>query len=123
MRPPARGDAYVPTWSGALKKLEKPAPEEAPSNMAVVGRYILNATIFNMLEDTQAGSGNEIQLTDAIAKQLETQSIYAYEFSGRRYDCGSKLGYLQATVEYGVKHPEVGERFAKFLSDSRRLEG
>ena len=101
--------------------VEKPAPENAPSNIAVVGRYILNASIFTMLENTQAGSGNEIQLTDAIAKQLETQSIYAYEFSGRRYDCGSKLGYLQATVEYGVKHPEVGERFAKFLQRSRRL--
>ncbi len=103
--------------------VEKPAPEDAPSNMAVVGRYILNASIFNMLEQTRAGSGNEIQLTDAIANQLETQSIYAYEFFGRRYDCGSKLGYLQATVEYGVKHPEVGERFAKFLNESRRLEG
>lgn len=101
--------------------VEKPAPEDAPSNIAVVGRYILNASIFSMLENTQAGSGNEIQLTDAIAKQLDSQSIYAYEFSGRRYDCGSKLGYLQATVEYGVKHPEVGERFAKFLQDSRRL--
>lgn len=102
--------------------VEKPAPEDAPSNIAVVGRYILNATIFSMLENTQAGSGNEIQLTDAIAEQLKSQSIYAYEFSGRRYDCGSKLGYLQATVEYGVKHPEVGERFAKFLNESRRLK-
>lgn len=102
--------------------VEKPTPEEAPTNIAVVGRYILNASIFNMLEETQAGSGNEIQLTDAIAKQLKTQSIYAYEFAGRRYDCGSKLGYLQATVEYGVKHPEVGERFANFLKETRRLK-
>ena len=103
--------------------VEKPTPEEAPSNIAVVGRYILNASIFDMLETTQAGSGDEIQLTDAIAKQLATQSIYAFEFAGRRYDCGSKLGYLQATVEYGVKHPEVGERFAKFLNETRRLKG
>ena len=102
--------------------VEKPKPEDAPTNIAVVGRYILNASIFNMLETTQAGSGNEIQLTDAIAKQLKTQSIYAYEFEGRRYDCGSKLGYLQATLEYGVKHPEVGERFAAYLKQTRRLK-
>ncbi len=101
--------------------VEKPLPEEAPSNIAVVGRYILNASIFDFIEDTQAGSGNEIQLTDAIARQLQSQSIYAYEFTGRRYDCGSKLGYLQATLEYGVKHPEVGERFAKYLQKTRRL--
>lgn len=103
--------------------VEKPKPEEAPTNIAVVGRYILNASIFKILESTQAGSGNEIQLTDAIAKQLESQSIYAYEFSGRRYDCGSKLGFLQATMEYGIKHPQVGERFATYLKQTRRLGG
>jgi len=101
--------------------IEKPAPDKAPSNIAVVGRYILDASIFNILEKTQAGSGNEIQLTDAIAKQLETKSIFAYEFTGRRYDCGSKLGYLQATVEYGIKHPEIGAQFAEYLKQSRRI--
>ena len=101
--------------------VEKPKPEEAPSNIAVVGRYILNASIFDILESTEAGSGNEIQLTDAIAKQLKSQSIYAYEFVGRRYDCGSKLGFLQATMEYGIKHPQVGERFASYLKQTRRL--
>lgn len=102
--------------------VEKPAPEKAPSNIAVVGRYILDASIFKIIEDTQTGAGGEIQLTDAIATQLESKSIYAYEFSGRRYDCGSKLGYLQATVEYGVKHPEIGTEFSEYLKKSRRLD-
>ena len=68
-----------------------------------------------MLEETQPGSGGEIQLTDAIAKQLQQESVYAYEFEVRRYDCGSKLGYLQATLEYGLKHPEVGAAFKAYL--------
>jgi len=95
--------------------VEKPRPEDAPSNVAVVGRYILDGSIFEMLEETQPGSGGEIQLTDAIAKQLQQESVYAYEFEGRRYDCGSKLGYLQATLEYGLKHPEVGAAFKAYL--------
>ena len=95
--------------------VEKPKPEDAPSNVAVVGRYILESSIFEMLEETQPGSGGEIQLTDAIAKQLQQESVYAYEFEGRRYDCGSKLGYLQATLEYGLKHPEVGAAFKAYL--------
>ena len=101
--------------------VEKPAPDKAPSNIAVVGRYILDASIFKIIEDTQTGASGEIQLTDAIATQLKSKSIYAYEFSGRRYDCGSKLGYLQAMVEYGVKHPEIGEEFSDYLKQSRRL--
>lgn len=96
--------------------VEKPKPEEAPSNVAVVGRYILEPSIFGFLEDTPAGAGNEIQLTDAIARQLAKQSVYAYEFEGRRFDCGSKLGYLQATVEYGLKHSEVGAEFSAYLN-------
>ncbi|MDG1249895.1 MAG: UTP--glucose-1-phosphate uridylyltransferase GalU [Gammaproteobacteria bacterium] len=95
--------------------VEKPKPEDAPSNVAVVGRYILESSIFEMLEETQPGSGGEIQLTDAIVKQLQQESVYAYEFEGRRYDCGSKLGYLQATLEYGLKHPEVGAAFKAYL--------
>ena len=97
--------------------VEKPRPEDAPSNVAVVGRYILDGSIFEMLEETQPGSGGEIQLTDAIAKQLQQESVYAYEFEGRRYDCGSKLGYLQATLEYGLKHPEVGAAFKNYLTE------
>ena len=97
--------------------VEKPKPEDAPSNVAVVGRYILEGSIFQMLEETQPGSGGEIQLTDAIAKQLQQESVYAYEFEGRRYDCGSKLGYLQATLYYGLKHPEVGAAFKTYLTE------
>ena len=97
--------------------VEKPRPEDAPANVAVVGRYILDGSIFEMLEETQPGSGGEIQLTDAIAKQLQQESVYAYEFEGRRYDCGSKLGYLQATLEYGLKHPEVGAAFKNYLTE------
>lgn len=102
--------------------VEKPKPEEAPSNIAVVGRYILDGSIFKMLKETQPGSGGEIQLTDAIAKQLQQESVYAYEFEGRRYDCGSKLGYLQATLDYGLKHPEVGAAFKAYLAERDRLK-
>lgn len=95
--------------------VEKPTPQEAPSNIAVVGRYILDASIFEILEQTSCGAGGELQLTDAIANQIESRSVYAYEFEGRRYDCGSKLGYLQASVEYGLKHPEIGKDFSEYL--------
>ena len=88
--------------------VEKPAPEKAPSNLAVVGRYLLAPEIFNKLETTGRGAGGEIQLTDAIADLLAEQAVYAYSFSGDRYDCGSKLGYLKATVAFGLAHPETG---------------
>lgn len=97
--------------------VEKPKPQEAPSNIAVVGRYILDASIFKILEETSTGAGGELQLTDAIANQIRSRSVYAYEFEGRRYDCGSKLGYLQATVEFGLKHPEIGDEFAEYLKE------
>jgi UTP--glucose-1-phosphate uridylyltransferase len=96
--------------------VEKPQPEDAPSTLGVVGRYILTPEIFSHLEAIGAGAGGEIQLTDGIAALLRSQTVLAYEFHGTRYDCGSKLGYLQATVEYGLKHPEVGEDFAAFLA-------
>jgi UTP--glucose-1-phosphate uridylyltransferase len=99
--------------------VEKPKPADAPSNLAVVGRYILTPRIFDLLEETQAGAGGEIQLTDAIARLLLEEPVYGYEFEGQRFDCGSKLGYLQATVHYGLKHPELGSDFRAFL-DSRR---
>jgi UTP--glucose-1-phosphate uridylyltransferase len=95
--------------------VEKPKPEVAPSNLAVVGRYLLSAEIFNYLEHIPRGTGGEIQLTDAIAALLKDRRVLAYEFQGRRYDCGSKLGYLQATVDYALKHPEVATSFRDFL--------
>ena len=95
--------------------VEKPKPEEAPSNLAVVGRYILTPRIFDLLTKTLPGAGNEIQLTDGIAALLNEEQVLAYEFEGRRYDCGSKLGYLIATVEYGLKHAELGDDFRDYL--------
>ncbi len=95
--------------------VEKPRPAEAPSNLAVVGRYVLTPRIFELLEHTGAGAGGEIQLTDAIATLLGEQQVLAYPFRGKRYDCGSKLGYLQATVEYGLKHEELRDSFASYL--------
>jgi UTP--glucose-1-phosphate uridylyltransferase len=97
--------------------VEKPAPEKAPSNSAVVGRYLLAPEIFDKLENTGRGAGGEIQLTDGIADLLNDSAVYAYSFKGVRYDCGSKLGYLQATVAYGLEHPDTGERFRKHLED------
>jgi UTP--glucose-1-phosphate uridylyltransferase len=95
--------------------VEKPKPEAAPSTLAVVGRYILTPAVFDKLESTGRGAGGEIQLTDAIAALLADEEVYAYEFEGRRYDCGSKLGYLQATVEYALKHAQVGKEFEAYL--------
>ena len=100
--------------------IEKPKPVQAPSNLAVVGRYLLTPRIFELLEHTQSGSGGEIQLTDAIANLLEHEQVLAYRFKGKRYDCGSKLGYLQATVEYALKHPELRESFRTYLSEINR---
>lgn len=95
--------------------IEKPKPVQAPSNLAVVGRYVLTPRIFELLEHTQKGAGGEIQLTDAIANLLEHEKVLAYRFNGKRYDCGSKLGYLQATVEYALKHGELSEAFREYL--------
>ena len=96
--------------------VEKPKPEEAPSTLAVIGRYILMPRIFHHLEKVQPGSGGEIQLTDGIASLLSEQQVLAYRFIGARYDCGSKLGYLKATVEFGRRHPEVGAKFSEYLA-------
>jgi UTP--glucose-1-phosphate uridylyltransferase len=95
--------------------VEKPKPDAAPSTLAVVGRYVLTPRIFDKLAALQPGSGGEIQLTDGIAALLHEERVMAYRFAGRRFDCGSKLGYLQATVELGLKHPEVGAGFARYL--------
>jgi len=95
--------------------VEKPKPEDAPSTLAVVGRYILTPRVFHHLEKIQAGAGGEIQLTDGIAALMREEKMLAYRFKGIRYDCGSKLGYLQATVALGLKHPEVRDEFAAYL--------
>jgi len=95
--------------------VEKPAPSVAPSNLAVVGRYVLSPAIFAHLAKLSSGAGGEIQLTDGIAALMREEAVYAYRFSGKRYDCGSKLGYLQATVEYALGHPALGRDFQKYL--------
>jgi len=95
--------------------VEKPKPADAPSNLAVVGRYVLTPAIFDKLERTQRGAGGEIQLTDGIASLLADEPVYVLPFTGVRYDCGSKIGYLRATVEYGLRHPELGQSFRAYL--------
>ena len=109
---------------GGLRRLrgivEKPQPADAPSNLAVVGRYILTPRIFELLAETDAGAGGEIQLTDAIARLLLEEPVYGFEFTGQRFDCGSKLGYLQATVHFALKHPELGTAFRQHLEQLTR---
>ena len=95
--------------------VEKPKPEVAPSHLAVVGRYILTPRIFDLLATTERGAGGEIQLTDAIARLLREEPVLAYQFEGKRYDCGSKLGYLQATVDFALRHPQLAEPFTEFM--------
>jgi UTP--glucose-1-phosphate uridylyltransferase len=96
--------------------VEKPKPEEAPSTLAVVGRYVLSGAIFGHLEHLGTGAGGEIQLTDGIAALMAQERVLAYRYAGQRYDCGSKLGYLKATAAIGLKHPETAAGFAEFLA-------
>ena len=100
--------------------VEKPAPALAPSTLGVVGRYVLTPSIFRHLEMVQPGSGGEIQLTDGIASLLTEQQVLAYRYDGKRFDCGSKLGYLQATIEFGLRHPETGDAFRRYLDEMLR---
>ena len=100
--------------------VEKPRPEATPSNLAVIGRYVLTPRIFAHLERATPGAGGEIQLTDGIASLLQEERVLAYRFRGVRYDCGSKLGYLQATVALGRKHPEVGASFSAWLAATKQ---
>jgi UTP--glucose-1-phosphate uridylyltransferase len=113
------GIVSAESYKSRLEKVngivEKPNPELAPSTLAVVGRYVLDNKIFNYLEGLGKGAGGEIQLTDGIAALLESDPVLAYRYVGQRYDCGSKLGYLKATVAMGLKHPEMGEAFAEYL--------
>ena len=108
-------EAMVNRVGRVTRIVEKPKPGTTPSRLAVVGRYILTPRIFHHLRAMPAGAGGEIQLTDGIARLLDDEKVLAYQFEGRRYDCGNKLGYLEATVELGVKHPEIGASFADFL--------
>jgi UTP--glucose-1-phosphate uridylyltransferase len=115
------GIVAVDPDEGSIKKIqqivEKPNPEVALSDMAVVGRYILQPEIFPLLEQVKAKATGETQLTDGIAELLHVQDCYAYEFIGRRYDCGNKLGYVQATLSYALRHPEIGKQFKQYLED------
>ena len=97
--------------------VEKPKPDRAESTLAVVGRYLLSASIFEDLAKIGQGAGGEIQLTDGIARLMQREAVYAFEFEGTRYDCGNKLGYLQATVEFALKHPSLGSEFAAYLKE------
>ena len=99
--------------------VEKPSPDEAPSNLAIIGRYILTPEIFTALEHTKPGKGGEIQLTDGLRLLMAKQPIYAYEFEGTRHDAGDKLGFLKATVEFGLKNPEFGSEFRQYLQKLR----
>ena len=108
-------EAMVNRVGRVTRIVEKPKPGTTPSRLAVVGRYILTPRIFHHLRAMPAGAGGEMQLTDGIARLLDDEKVLAYQFEGRRYDCGNKLGYLEATVELGVKHPEIGASFADFL--------
>ncbi|MDP2879943.1 MAG: UTP--glucose-1-phosphate uridylyltransferase GalU [Sulfuricella sp.] len=107
-------------WEQGIYKMsgivEKPKPEEAPSTLGVVGRYILTPRIFKHLAQVQAGAGGEIQLTDGIASLLQQEQVLAYKYNGTRYDCGSKIGYLKATVQFALRHPEVNDDFRAYLS-------
>lgn len=99
--------------------IEKPKPEDAPSTLAVVGRYVLSNRIFEFLENLGQGAGGEIQLTDGIAQLMDAERVLAYRYEGRRFDCGSKLGYLQASVEIGKKHPQIGPAFVEYLKQAQ----
>jgi len=99
--------------------VEKPQPKDAPSTLGVVGRYVFTPEIFDYLENTKPGAGGEIQLTDAIAALLRDQQVLGYEFRGQRYDCGSKIGYLKATVQFALRHPAIADEFAEYLADVR----
>jgi UTP--glucose-1-phosphate uridylyltransferase len=107
--------AHAPRVGRLNSIVEKPKPEVAPSNVAVVGRYILTPAIFEKIENTGRGEGGEIQLTDAIAALLKDEAVLSYEFEGNRYDCGSKFGFLLANVEYGLLHPEIHNEFSAYL--------
>ncbi len=100
-----------------VNMVEKPKPEEAPSNLAIIGRYILTPAIFELLAETQAGTGGELQLTDGMRQLLKKERMYAYVFEGRRHDTGDKLGFLKATVEFALQRPDLGDKFREYLKE------
>lgn len=104
-----------------IRIVEKPQPEKAPSNFGVVGRYILTPQIFSILENTSSGAGGEIQLTDAIEELIQSETVSSLNFDGVRYDCGSKIGYLDATITYALKHPELAQDFTTLLKNKVTL--
>jgi len=110
-------DPMAERISRVTRIVEKPKPADAPSNLGVVGRYVLTPRIFDHLKRIERGAGGELQLTDAIQSMLQEQQVLAYAYQGTRYDCGSKVGYLEATVEYAMKHPEVAEEFTAYLKN------
>lgn len=112
------GHELKPGGSAAMTEVvEKPPMDEAPSNLAVVGRYVLSSTIWGLLEHTPTGAGDEIQLTDAIAMLMEKEAVNAFHMTGKSHDCGSKLGFMIANVEYAMRHPELGKDFKAYLSE------
>ena len=113
------GDTVRPGLIKVSRMVEKPAPDVAPSRMGVAGRYILTPAVFEQIRQQSGGVGGEIQLTDGIAGLMKTESVYAFEYSGKRYDCGSKEGFLQSTVELALQHPEVGAQFKAYLDSLR----
>jgi UTP--glucose-1-phosphate uridylyltransferase len=115
--------SYRPDLELVSGIVEKPQPEEAPSTLAVVGRYVLSGSIFSYLENLGRGAGGEIQLTDGIAALMQAERVLAYRYAGQRYDCGSKLGYLKATTAMGLKHPETAAGFREFLEQMQIEEG
>ena len=103
--------------------VEKPAPEEAPSDLAIIGRYLLTPEIFQILENQKPGAGNEIQLTDAIDTLNKTQRVFAREFKGRRYDVGDKFGFMKTSIDYALKHPQVKDDLKQYIIDlGKKLE-
>jgi UTP--glucose-1-phosphate uridylyltransferase len=102
--------------------VEKPAPEDAPSNLAVIGRYILNPSVLRNLNKVKTGAGGEIQLTDAIAQEIDGTGVYGYRFRGQRFDCGSKAGFLQATVAFGLARDDLKDDLRAFLTSVMQIE-
>jgi UTP--glucose-1-phosphate uridylyltransferase len=111
------GDEVRPGLIKVTRMVEKPAPEDAPSRMGVAGRYILTPAVFDHIRNQSGGVGGEIQLTDGIAGLMGEESVYAFQYAGKRYDCGSKEGFLEATVELALQHPEVGAYFRNYLEN------
>ena len=109
------GDAAGERLTRVRKMVEKPDPESAPSRMGVAGRYVLTPAVFEMIRTNPRGAGGEIQLTDGIARLMETEGVHAYQYEGRRYDCGSKDGFLEATVDFALKNEQLGAAFREYL--------